>query len=184
MKLGFAERCFGSERDSGSEFFETSASAPLAGAKGLHAGFSVLGPSICVLMNSRRLETIKYVLRDAITNRATPREADQGFRNELALPASHTARFLPKLWGKNFTQNPRIEIFQAVSGQGRAEFQAHCHHVQVSRADSTRPIGGCGCRRTCCPITQTSPGAKVAFAPRSLACKLRSWREFVYQSCC
>lgn len=164
-----------------------SAGAPLAGAKGLHAGFSVLGPSVCALLNSWCLETIKYVPGDVVTNRATPRQTDRGFRNKLALLASHTVRFLPKLWGKkgkNFTENPRIEIFQAALGHGRIEFQTRCRGAQVSGAGSTQPIGRCGCGRTCCPITQTSPGAEVTFTPRSLACKLRSWCEFVYQSCC
>lgn len=43
-----------------------------AGAKGFHVGFGDLGASTCALLNSRCLETFKYVPGDAITNRATP----------------------------------------------------------------------------------------------------------------
>lgn len=77
--------------------FEPSAGAPLAGAMGLHAGFSVLGPSVSVLLNSWCLETTKDILGDAVMNRATHRQTDRGFRNKLALHVSHTTLFTKAL---------------------------------------------------------------------------------------
>lgn len=72
--------------------------ALLAAAKGLHTGFRVLGPSICAMLSSWCLETIKHVLGDAITNRTTPRQTDQGFKTKLVLFASYAIRlFLLKL---------------------------------------------------------------------------------------
>lgn len=77
--------------------FEPSTGAPLAGAMGLHAGFSVLGPSVSVLLNSWCLETTKYILGDTVMNRATHRQTDRGFRNKLALHVSHTTLFTKAL---------------------------------------------------------------------------------------